>query len=190
MLCTIKGKITRIEKNSIVVETCGLGFEVFVSKPKSYSLNEEVSLDLYHHKREDNEFLVGFNDKNEKEAFKYLIRVNGLGPKGAITILSKMTYGQLLNAISENNARLIETTSGISPRIAMQIVIDLKDYLRKQIREHSDLYSEVRDALKKLKFKVKEIDKILPLIYSETMSKEDILREALRRLQNVKNIWL
>lgn len=185
MYYSIKGRVSKIESKFLVIENCGIGYEVFVAKPHTYSEGEYVSLYLYHHIKEDAEYLVGFNNSDEKEAFKLLLHVNGIGPKGALNILSSMNVNQLLLAISENNAELIESVSGISNKIASQIILDLKCYICKFNTENNKYYSEVRDALKRLKFKVKEIDRVLPYVYTLTGTKEDILKEALRRLQNV-----
>lgn len=185
MYYSIRGKVSKIESKFLVIENCGIGYEVFVAKPDNYIEGSFVSLFIYHHIKEDSEFLVGFNDLKEKEAFKMLLHVNGIGPKGALTILSTMSINQLLLAISENNSELIENVSGISSKIASQIILDLKCYISKFNIENNKYYSEVREALKRLKFKVKEIDKVLPYVYTSSGTKEDMLKEALRRLQNV-----
>lgn len=187
MLCLIKGKVTKIESNFLVIENQGLGYEVFVTKPASFVCGQEVCLELYHHKREDNEFLIGFLNGDEKEGFKLLIRVTGVGPKGALNILSKITYEKLVLAIRENNSQMIETITGVSSKIAAQIVFNLKDYLEKGNHKNNTDYIEIRDALKGLKFKIKEIDKVLPYVYRSDVSKEEILKETLLRLQNGKN---
>lgn len=184
MFYSIKGKISLIENKSLVIEVCGIGFEVLVAKPQSFNVGDEVNLYLYHHKKEDAEYLVGFNNLKEKEAFKLLLHVNGVGPKSALLLLSSMTINQLLLAVSENDVSFIESVSGISNRIASQIILDLKGVISKFNLENNKAYFEVREALKRLKFKIKEIDSVLPYVYTTTGTKEDIMREALRRLQN------
>ena len=180
MLSTIRGKVIEIGYRSIIIENQGLGYEVLVAEPKSYHLNQDVFLYLYHHIREDNQFLVGLSSKEERSAFRLLQNVNGIGPKTALMILSKISYSQLLTAISNNNFELIEALPGISSHMASQIFLDLK--------EHVTQYKEVKDALKALGFKSKEIDKVLPGIYIANGSTQDVITEALRRLQNAKNI--
>ena len=185
MFYSIKGTIAKIENKFLVIENNGIGYEVFVSKPSSYQEGSDVKLLIYHHIKEDAEFLVGFEDLREKEAFKLLLHVNGIGPKGALTILGSMEINQLLLAISENDISLIESISGVSNKIASQIVLDLKCYISKFNVENNIYYFEVREALKKLQFKVKEIDSVLPYVYTKNGTKEEMLKEALRRLNNV-----
>lgn len=183
MYYSIRGKIIKIDKKFLVVEANGIGYEILFSKPKNYEEGKEVFLYLYHHITEDSEFLVGFDNNEDKEAFKLLLHVNGIGPKGAINILSKLTYRELLAAISSNNVETIESVQGISNKTAMQVILDLRDYISRN-NQNSENYSEIRNALKRLKFSVKDIDKVLPYIYTSSGTKEDILKEALRRLQN------
>ena len=189
MLSTIRGTVIEIGYRSIIIENQGLGYEVLVADPKSFHLNQDVFLYLYHHIREDNQFLVGLSSKEERSAFRLLQNVNGIGPKTALMILSKISYSQLLTAISNNNFELIEALPGISSHMASQIFLDLKEHISKNVKTNVTQYKEVKDALKALGFKSKEIDKVLPGIYIANGSTQDVITEALRRLQNAKNIW-
>ena len=188
MLSSIRGKVVEITYRSITIENQGLGYEVLVADPKSYHLNQDVFLYLYHHVREDNEFLVGLSSKEERSGFRLLQNVNGIGPKTALNILSKISYSQLLTAISNNNFELIEALPGISSHMASQIFLDLKEHIAKNVKNNVAQYKEVKEGLKGLGYKSKEIDKILPGIYVANGSTQDIISEALRRLHNAKAI--
>lgn len=187
MYYSIRGKIQAVEPKFLVIETNGIGYEILVSKPESFNVGDDVFLYLYHHIREDDEYLAGFLDNDEKNAFKLLLHVNGIGPKSALQILSKITYKELLTAISNNDLETIEHIPGISSRIASQIFLDLRDFISKTNKENVSRYKEVKEALKKLKYKASEIDKVLPSIYIVDGTKEDIFKEALRRLSYAKN---
>ena len=189
MYYSIRGKITEIDSKFLVIETYGIGYEILVSKPERFSLNEEVFLYIYHHIKEDNEYLVGFLDQEEKGAFALLLHVNGIGPKSALQILNNITYKELLIAISNNDIEAIEHLPGISSKTASQIFLDLRDHISKTNKENAALYKEVKEALKKLKYKVSEIDKVLPHIYIVDGTKEEIFKEALKRLSYGKNFW-
>ena len=115
-----------------------------------------------------------------------MLNVNGIGPKTALSILSKISYSQLLTAISNNNFELIESLPGISSHMASQIFLDLKEHISRNVKSNVAQYKEVKDALKNIGFKSKEIDKVLPSIYIANGSTQEIIREALRRLQNAK----
>ena len=189
MLSSIRGRVIEIGYRSLLIENQGLGYEVLVADPKSYHLNQDVFLYLYHHVREDNQFLVGFSSIEERSGFRLLQNVNGIGPKTALGILSKISYSQLLTAISNNNFELIEALPGISSHMASQIFLDLKEHIARNVKTNVAQYKEVKEGLKSLGFKSKEIDKILPGIYIANGSTEEIIGEALRRLRNAKNLW-
>ena len=186
MLCSIRGKVVEVNSRTLVIENQGLGYEVVVANPKSFHINEDVFLYLYHHRHEDIEYLVGLSSKDERSAFRLLVNVNGVGPKTALTILSKLSYGELLTAISNNDFELIESLPGISSHMASQIFLDLKEHISKNVKSNSKQYKEVKEMLKSLKFKSKDIDKVLPGIYISNGTNEQIFKEALRRLQNAK----
>ena len=188
MLSSIRGRVIEIGYRSLLIENQGLGYEVLVADPKSYHLNQDVFLYLYHHIREDSQFLVGLSSKEERSGFRLLQNVNGIGPKTALTILSKISYSQLLTAISNNNFELIEALPGISSHMASQIFLDLKEHIARNVKTNVAQYKEVKEGLKNLGFKSKEIDKILPGIYIANGSTEEIITEALRRLRNAKNM--
>ncbi len=189
MLSSIRGHVVEINSRSLVVENQGLGYEILVADPKSFNINQDVFLYLYHHIREDGEFLVGLTSKDERNAFRLLLNVNGIGPKTALTILSKISYGQLLTAISNNDLELIESLPGISSHMASQIFLDLKEHISKKVKSDTSQYKKVKEALKALKFKPKDIDKVLPGIYIANGTTEEIFREALRRLENAQSLW-
>lgn len=188
MLSSIRGHVVEICSRSLIVENQGLGYEILVAEPKSFSINQDVFLYLYHHISEDAEYLVGLVSKDERSAFRLLLNVSGIGPKTALTILSKISYVELLTAISNNDLELIESLPGISSHMASQIFLDLREHISKQVKSNATQYKEVKEALKALKFKSKEIDKVLPGIYIANGSTEQIIREALRRLQNAKSL--
>ena len=99
-----------------------------------------------------------------------------------------INYSELLTAISNNDLELIESIPGISSHMASQIFLDLKEHISKNVKSNVTQYKEVKEALKALGFKAREIDKILPGIYIVNGSTEQILKEALRRLQNGKTL--
>lgn len=182
MLFSIKGKVIFLEKRSIVIEASNFGYEVLVPKPNNFKIGDDVFLFLHHVIKEDDEYLVGFENLDEKNAFKILLNVQGIGPKSALAILSNTNYNDLFTAILNNNVDFIESIPGISSRTASQILLDLKEYIIKENKENNQYYSEVKEALKNLKFKVKDIDRVLPKIYIESCNRDLLFKEALRRL--------
>ena len=187
MLYSIKGKVSFIDRKFIVVETGGIGYEILVAHPESFVVGEEIFLYLHHHIKEDNEYLAGFKDKDEQSAFNLLLNVNGVGPKSALAILSNCTYPELLVAISNQDVDFIKNIPGIGERAANQILLDLKGFIAKSNRENTKQYSEAKEALKALKWKVKDIDRVLSQIYIPNGTTQDIILEASRRLHYGEN---
>lgn len=187
MLFSIRGKVIQVEPKFLVVETNSIGYEILVSKSEQFEINEEVFLYLHHEIKEDDEYLVGFKDLSEKNAFKLLLHVNGIGPKSALTILSNVNPDELLVAISNDDFEFINSIPGISARTASQMLLDLKEFITKSNRDNFSKFKEIKAALKSLKFKSKEIDDVLINIYIPNATDQDILKEALKRLGYGKN---
>lgn len=183
MLYAIKGEVAKITKKSIIIGTSDFDYEVLVINPQGYRVGEFVHLNLHHVIKEDDEYLVGFKSDEEKNAYKLLNNVQGIGPKSAISILSSIDCQTLLTAISNNNIDFIASIPGVSDRMASQIMLDLKDYIIKENKNNSPLYSDVKLALRNLNFKVKDIDRVLPRIYIPNATRDELIKEALRRLK-------
>ena len=131
MISFVKGIISEINSESVVIETAaGLGYELNCSSNTLRRLPDpgtEVKLLSYLYVREDIMMLYGFMDKRERETFTNLIGVSGIGPKGAIAILSELTVDELYMAILSQDAKAISRANGIGSKTAQRVLIDLKD---------------------------------------------------------------
>lgn len=130
MISYIKGALGAVEDDVIVVETGGIGLAVHV--PLSLleelpALGEEVTVYTYFQVREDAMTLYGFLHRQDREMFKQLIGVNGIGPKGALGILSIMRPDDLRIAIVSGDAKAISKAPGIGAKTAQRLILDLKD---------------------------------------------------------------
>ena len=130
MISYIKGALGAVEDDVIVVETGGIGLAVHV--PLSLleelpALGEEVTVYTYFQVREDAMTLYGFLHRQDREMFKQLIGVNGIGPKGALGILSVMRPDDLRIAIVSGDAKAISKAPGIGAKTAQRLILDLKD---------------------------------------------------------------
>ena len=130
MISYIKGALGAVEDDVIVVETGGIGLAVHV--PLSLleelpALGEEVTVYTYFQVREDAMTLYGFLHRQDREMFKQLIGVNGIGPKGALGILSVMRSDDLRIAIVSGDAKAISKAPGIGAKTAQRLILDLKD---------------------------------------------------------------
>lgn len=185
MYSHFRGKITDIESNSVVIEVNNIGYELLVSHPNEFVIGEELILYSYQVIREDETYLVGFKTKKEKEAFLSLISVKGIGPRSAINALSATDPETLFNAIDASNVLYLKKLPSIGAKAASQIILDLKGKLSdinpKNI--NVNLYADVKDGLKGLGFKNKEIEKVLLDINIPNADSETIMLEALKRLR-------
>lgn len=111
----------------------GIGFYVNISVATYSQLkdNEEVKMLTYFIVKEDAQTLYGFLEEEERELFKLLISVNGIGPNTARLILSSMSVGEVLNAIATENVKAIQSVKGIGAKTAQRVVIELKDKPRR-----------------------------------------------------------
>lgn len=129
MIAHLKGTIRSKSADHIVVDVQGVGYQIFVSLNTLYELppeEMEASLHIHTHIREEAWQLFGFLNSAEKNLFQQLLKVNGVGPKLAMTILSGRTVHEISQAIAGQEAALLKTIPGIGQKTAERILLDLK----------------------------------------------------------------
>lgn len=191
----IKGEIVEISPTEVILECNGIGYSIMISLQTYDALKEsdEAKVYIYHHIREDEEQFYGFATKNERELFKLLISVSGVGVGSARMMLSSLTDEEIRNAILSEDVRTIKSIKGIGMKTAQRLILDLKDKIVKgagvetaeitvQTKNHN--IDEATTALLNLGFSKVNINKILPEILKESpdASIETIIREGLKRL--------
>lgn len=132
MYAYIKGILAEITEDAIIVENQGIGYEIAVpGQVFDYlpSVGEEVKIYTYHYVREDAILLYGFLTKEDVRIFKKLIGVSGIGPKGALSILSVLSTDDLRFAILGDDAKAIAKAPGVGAKTAQRVIIELKDKL-------------------------------------------------------------
>ena len=132
MYAYIKGILAEITEDAIIVENQGIGYEIAVpGQVFDYlpSVGEEVKIYTYHYVREDAILLYGFLTKEDVRIFKMLIGVSGIGPKGALAILSVLSTDDLRFAILGDDAKAIAKAPGVGAKTAQRVIIELKDNL-------------------------------------------------------------
>ncbi len=142
MFYSLTGKVINKGINYAVIDCGGVGFLCNTSRFTLYDLPDDKSVaTVYTHLnvREDALDLFGFSTEYELEWFKMLITVNGVGPKAALAILSELTVDEIALAISTKDAKSITRASGIGPKIAQRIILDLKDKV-KSIVSDADVF--------------------------------------------------
>lgn len=154
MISSLRGTITQTDSRYIIIEVNNIGYKVFVAADTMHSMKigSETSLFTYLAVRENSLDLYGFQEERERNFFELLISISGIGPKGAINILSTVSIDTLANAIRTGSTTHLVKVSGIGRKTAEKIVLELKDKLGSLISEESSIeLSSDMDALEALK---------------------------------------
>lgn len=191
----IKGNISEISPTEVIVECCGIGYSIMISLQTYDILKDcsEAKIFIYHYIREDDEQFYGFATKDERELFKLLISVSGVGVASARMMLSSLSDEEIRNAIMGEDVAKIKSIKGIGLKTAQRLILDLKDKIIKgggvdkanfTISDSNNNIDEATTALLNLGFTKANISKILPsILKSEPQASiETIIREALKRL--------
>lgn len=130
MIAYLKGTLLTKSPQNIILDINGVGYEILIPLSTFYSLpqeNGEVSLNIYTHVREDSLSLFGFSSSLEKDIFRLLISVSGIGPKLAINILSGIGPQELIAAISRGDALCLQSIPGVGRKTAERMALELKE---------------------------------------------------------------
>jgi len=206
MISYIKGELTEVSEEGIIVETSGMGYEIRMplsSLDDLPKIGSDIKVYTYLHIREDIIGLFGFLNSDDLKVFKLLITVNGIGPKGALGILSAITPDDLRFAVLSDDVKTIAKAPGIGIKTASKLIIELKDKLKledafemklmNQIEGQTklqgtgshmiDIRNEAIQALVVLGYSNTDAAKVVRKIeIAENMTSEDILKKSLKSL--------
>lgn len=193
MITQIRGRLVEKNPTYVVVDCSGVGYLLHISLNTFSSLPEEEAVKLYTHLsiREDAHTLYGFVSKTEREVFKLLISVSGVGPSTARTMLSSMTPEDVQQAIASDNVALIQSVKGIGAKTAQRVIVDLKDKILKtfnidevSVAESNTNKDEALSALEVLGFSRKQSEKVVSTILKESPEStvESLIKRALKNL--------
>lgn len=206
MIAYIKGELIEVSEDGIIVEANGMGYQMRMplsSLDNLPRIGSDVKVFTYLHVREDAIGLFGFLNSDDLKVFKLLITVNGIGPKGALGILSAITPDDLRFAVLSDDVKTISKAPGIGNKTASKLIIELKDKLKledvfeqklmNQMEGQTQLQSmglplaEIRNeaiqALVVLGYSNTDAAKVVRKIeITEGMTSEDILKKSLKSL--------
>ena len=195
MITYVKGELTDIYDNYVVVEAFGIGYEIMVPAsivPELPSMGNDVKIYTYQYVREDSLDLYGFLTKEDLKVFKLLITVNGIGPKGALNILSVIRPDELRLAVISDDVKVIQKAPGIGNKTAQKLIIELKDKLTFEdvvlksdnvINAGNSPKDEAIEALVALGYSSSEAVKAVRGVdNADTMDSESVLKAALKKL--------
>jgi holliday junction DNA helicase RuvA len=189
----ISGKITGLSPTSLIIDNGGVGYFINISLNTYSLLTGKTSSLLYLHQvvRDDAHLLFGFADKDERELFRLLITVSGIGANTARVMLSSLSPHDIARAISEGNVTMLKGVKGIGLKSAQRIIVDLKDRLGKTVEggeifasADNTLREESLSALVMLGFSKNTVEKVINQLLAEGKieSVEDLVKRALKKL--------
>ncbi|MBO5562441.1 MAG: Holliday junction branch migration protein RuvA [Bacteroidales bacterium] len=195
MIDYIKGQIIELTPTELILECGGIGYSILISLQtyEAMQMKTQTVAYIHHYIREDEELYFGFATKDERELFRLLIGVSGIGVASARMMLSSLTSEEIRNAILAEDINKIKSVKGIGLKSAQRLVLELKDKIVKGAgtdagtmfrQETSALAEEATTALVMLGFSKANINKVLPAILKENPGArvEDLIKAALKRL--------
>lgn len=208
MIGRLSGTLVEKYLPEILVECAGVGYEVTMPMTSIYALpdlNEHVVIYTHFVVREDAQLLYGFVNTTERRLFRLLIKVNGVGPKLALAVLSAMSADQFVSCVTHDDVSGIVKIPGVGKKTAERLLIEMRDRLKDwQMTSHTPatdampvqlnaedtfIHSPVVNnkgdainALISLGYKQVQADKAVKQVYSDGMTSEDIIRLALKSM--------
>ncbi len=193
MIAHIQGKLVEKTPTNVVIDCNGVGYDIHISLHTYSLLPESDFVKLFTHLqiKEDAHTLFGFAEKSEREIFKMLISVSGIGAGIARTMLSSLEPKQIINALASGDVATIQSVKGIGGKTAQRAILDLKDKVLKiydlqevSVVEYNTNKDEALSALEVLGFNRKLAEKTVEKIVKETPSAsvETIIKQALKNL--------
>lgn len=193
MITHIQGRLIEKNPTEVIIDCNGVGYFVNISLHTFSQLPESEQVKLYTHLqvREDSHTLYGFTGKTEREIFRLLLSVSGIGASIARTMLSSLSPQQVMEAIASEDVATIQSVKGIGSKTAQRAVLDLKDKIVKvyglddvSIISSNTNRNEALSALETLGFARKQVEKVCEKILKEQpeASVEEIIKQALKNL--------
>ncbi|MCL4158838.1 UNVERIFIED_CONTAM: hypothetical protein GTU68_011595 [Idotea baltica] len=193
MITHIQGKLVEKNPTDVVIDCNGVGYLLNISLHTFSQIPDEENLKLYTHLqvKEDSHTLFGFSSLAEREMFKLLISVNGIGASIARTMLSSLTPKQIREGIATNDVALIQSIKGIGAKTAQRVILDLKDKVLKiydidevSVSLNNTCKDEALSALEVLGFNKKQAERVVDkiILAQPEASVEVIIKQALKNL--------
>ncbi|RXT14744.1 Holliday junction branch migration protein RuvA [Ammoniphilus sp. CFH 90114] len=203
MIDYIEGRIEYIESDSVTIGTNqGVGYRLFCPNPYEHKVKQEKRIFTHHYVREDAAHLYGFSTREQRDLFRKLLDVSGIGPKGALAIIASAAPAQIASAVQREDVNFLTKFPGIGKKTAGRMVLDLKDKLKEFAANASfeelaggmtevDLFSagvelgaeaheEAAEALKALGYSESEVQKVMSKLKKEIMTTEELIKKALQ----------
>ena len=193
MITHLKGKLVEKSPTNVVIEVNGIGYWVNISLTTFSQIPDNENIKLYTHLqiKEDSHSLYGFYSKKEREIFRLLISVSGVGTSTARTMLSSLDPQQVVEAISSNNVSIVQSVKGIGSKTAQRLIIELRDKILKiydldktYVNSNNTTREEALSALEVLGINKRSSERLVDNIIKENqdISVEEIIKETLKNI--------
>ena len=201
MIGRLRGTLIEKQPGQALVEAAGLGYEVDIPYSTFFQLPEpgqEVTLHTHFAVREDAQSLYGFASRLDRDLFRLLIKVNGVGPKLAVGILSGLEADQFIRCVEQRDASALVKLPGVGKKTAERLLIDMGDRIgqlegqfvpnsaapvaEKSLPRQPDAGEEAEAALIALGYKPQEASRAINRVAAEGMSREELIRQALKAM--------
>ncbi|NAY92796.1 Holliday junction branch migration protein RuvA [Muricauda sp. JGD-17] len=193
MITHLRGKLVEKNPTHVIVECNGVGYFLNISLHTFSLLKDQENIHLFTHLliKEDSHTLFGFAEKSERDVFRLLLSVSGVGSSTARTMLSSLSPLEVKNAIANGDVPSIQAVKGIGAKTAQRIILDLKDKILKvhdigevSLQTNNTNKEEALSALEVLGFARRQSEKIVDKVLSQdsSLSAEDIIKLALKNL--------
>ncbi|MCP5143333.1 MAG: Holliday junction branch migration protein RuvA [Gammaproteobacteria bacterium] len=196
MIGSLRGTLTEVRPPVLLVEISGVGYEVHAPMTCIYRLpatGEQVFLYIHHVQREDAQLLFGFTTADERELFRALIKVNSIGAKMALGILSGMEADEFIRCIADGDATRLTALPGVGKKTAERLIVEMRDGLRNltgverlatsgAAAAKADPVADAVSGLIALGYRPAEASRFVHALDCQGMTSEAIIREALKAL--------
>lgn len=184
MIGRLRGIIVGTFIDKILIDVNGVGYDVSVSLHTQNALpdeEQEVTLHIHTHVREDTLQLMGFSTLDERELFRLLIQVSGIGPRMALNVLSHITPGEFADTVSRENLKRLTAIPGIGKRTAERVVLELRDKIldlelgltpseAQQSQENKTILKDLQSALVNFGYRATEVEKVVAELEADAQS--------------------
>lgn len=200
MIGQIRGIIVQKQPPQLIIDVHGVGYEIDAPMGTFYQLpdiGKEVTLLTHFVVREDAQLLYGFYTQHERRLFRTLLKVNGVGPKMALTILSSATPDEFVRCVTNNDTASLTRLPGVGKKTAERLVVEMRDKLkewslptggegavlaRSEVQGRQQIFQDAVSALVSLGYKQQEANRVVTKIDDGQSISEELIRRALREM--------
>ena len=192
MIARLTGRVLTLDLNTLVLDVNGVGYEIEVSSftANSFEVDNIVTLETHLIVREDAQILFGFKEASEKKLFQMLIKINGVGPRLAIGIMSGLGEDQFSLAIRDKDVKILTALPGVGKKTAERLIIELQDKMiferaigeKNRSKISPDVLADLEGTLLNLGYKPQEVDLAVNRIEVESADLEVLIKAALKEL--------